>query len=526
MRTAWTVVACACLVSATHAGVPEGLEAYSKLRFTDARKELAEPAAAGDVEAMAAMGEMLTRGLGGARDELKARDYILKAQEGGSVRATHVLGTMYLNGNLVAKDEPKGVELVKKAADLNYPAAQSLFGFWISRGLYGQEKNEPLGMVWYGKAAGQNDANAMFWMGDAAENGRAGVTQDLLVALDWYKKSGDRQNANGMVSAGRMYAMGKGVAADGTEALRWLKRGVALGNASSYLWIGSVYEFGRGGVAKSSSLAYAWYAALPANAAVETQKVVNEGKDRLAKVLSPQEMEDALKVSKTLLVQTIMAEAVASSTRVTTATAPSSQKGVSGSGVFVSKRGDVLTNEHVIQGCEKIRIQPLGLDAKVVAKDAKNDLALLKLEGQITTPVKLRSGRGIRLGDELVAIGYPLRGLLSSGPIVTTGIVNALSGVNDDTSVFQMSATVQPGSSGGPVVDMTGSLVGLVKARLLPNTPIAAQNVNFGINLATVNGFLDAHAVDVMAQVANAKSATVADVTAQAQKSTVGVECY
>lgn len=524
MKKTLSVLAMAVLSIPVRAGVPEGLEAYSKFRYPDARKELTEPAAAGDVEAMAAMGEMLARGLGGPRDELKARDYILRAQDGGSVRASYVLGTLYLNGNLVAKDEAKGVDLVKKAADLNYPPAQSLLGFWISRGLNGQEKNETLGMAWYGKAASQNDANGMFWMGDATEYGRAGVAQDLLVALDWYKKSGDRQNVNGMVSAGRMYAMGKGVAADGSEALRWLKRGVVLGNASSYLWIGSVYEFGRGGIAKSPSQAYAWYAASPANALPDTQKAVNEGKERLTKVLSPQEVEEALKVSKTLLGQTIMAEAMASATRA--APTPQPPKGGSGSGVFVSKRGEVLTNEHVIQGCEKIRIQPLGLDAKVLAKDAKNDLALLRLEGQVTTPVKLRSGKGIRLGDELVAIGYPLRGLLSSGPIVTTGIVNALSGVNDDTSVFQMSATVQPGSSGGPIVDMTGSLVGLVKARLLPNTPIAAQNVNFGINWATVNGFLDAHGVEVVPQAPNAKNTTIADVTAQVQKSTVGVVCY
>lgn len=121
MKKALSVLAMAVLSVPVLAGVPEGMEAYSKFRYPDARKELTEPAAAGDVEAMAAMGEMLARGLGGPRDELKARDYILRAQDGGSVRASYVLGTLYLNGNLVAKDEAKGVDLVKKAADLNYP---------------------------------------------------------------------------------------------------------------------------------------------------------------------------------------------------------------------------------------------------------------------------------------------------------------------------------------------------------------------------------------------------------------------
>ena len=165
-------------------------------------------------------------------------------------------------------------------------------------------------------------------------------------------------------------------------------------------------------------------------------------------------------------------------------------------------------------------------DVKVIAKDAKNDLALLRLQSSSLPASKFRTGKNIRLGDELVAIGYPLRGILSSGPIVTTGIVNALSGANDDTSAFQMSATVQPGSSGGPIFDNSGLLVGIVRARLLPNGPVSPQNVNFGINLATVAGFLDAHSVDYSTGPGNGKPISVGDITAQGQKSTVQVECY
>ena len=507
------------------AGVTEGVEAHNKSRFPEARKELTEPAAQGDVEAMALMGEMLMRGQGGSRDELKAREYILQAFGGGSLRATYTLGVMYLNGNLVTKDEAKGIELVKKAAELRYPAAQAMYGVWLTRGVFGQEKNEVVGMTWFKEAAAQNDPTAMNWLADAYEYGKSGVAVDSLLALDWYKKSAERQNASSMVSAGRMYALGKGVTADGVEALRWLKKAVALNNYTSYSWIGSVYEFGRGGVGKSATQAYAWYLAVPANAPAEAVKSANDGKERMAKVLSTAEMEESVKNSKNLVAQTMIAELTAMVVaRQQIATV--GQKGVYGSGVVVSKRGDIVTNEHVVQGCEKVRVQPLGLDVKVVAKDAKNDLALLKLDGASPQAIKFRPGKGVRLGDEVVAVGYPLRGLLSSGPIVTTGILNALSGINDDTSAFQMSATVQPGSSGGPIVDNTGALVGIVRARMLPNGPIAAQNVNFGINLATVSGFLDAHAVDYTVGSATSKPQSVSDVTAQVQKATVQVECY
>lgn len=514
----------AILAFCAHAGVPEGTEAFNKQRYTEARKELADPAEQGDLEAMAIMGEMLMRGQGGSRDELKARDYIQKAQAGGSVRATYTLGQMHLNGNLVNRDEAQGVALIKQAADKRYAQAQTALGAWISNGAFGMEKDEATALAWFREAAAQDNGTAMGWLGLYYENGKGGLTMDKLVALDWYKKGGERGSAFAMESAGRMYALGRGVSPDGAEALRWFKRAVAAGYHSAYSWTGSVYEFGRGGVAKNPTLAYAWYAAVPGNAAAEALKFSTEGKERTQKLLSAAELEEANKQSKTVVLQTIASELAA---RASATPKPTERRGVYGSGVVVSRQGDVVTNEHVVQGCSKIRIQPLGVEARLVSKDTKNDLALLRLEGGTPpAPMKFRAGRGLRMGDELVVLGYPLKGILSSNAIVTTGIVNALSGANDDTTAFQMSATVQPGSSGGPVLDGNGLLVGIVRARMLPTGPIAAQNVNFGINLPTLSNFLDANTVDYTSAAPAAKAPPLTEITAVAQKSTVQVECY
>jgi len=200
--------------------------------------------------------------------------------------------------------------------------------------------------------------------------------------------------------------------------------------------------------------------------------------------------------------------------------------GVYGSGVVVSEAGDIVTNEHVINNCARVRIQPLGLPVKVLARDVRNDLALLRAQGAQLPPVKLRAGRNVRLGDDVIALGYPLKGVLSSSAVVTAGIVNAMTGVNDDTSAFQISATVQPGSSGGPIFDRSGNLVGIVRARLLSSAQANPQNVNFGINLATVSNFLDSHSVDYQSAPAVAKPADTADLVERARKSTVQVECY
>lgn len=116
------------------AGMDEGREAFENRQFVEARKELTLLAEENPPEAMAYMGEMLMRGLGGSRDELKARDYITRAQAGGSLRATYQLGLLTLEGNLVTRDAAKGLALVKQATDLAYAPAQSLMGAWITMG--------------------------------------------------------------------------------------------------------------------------------------------------------------------------------------------------------------------------------------------------------------------------------------------------------------------------------------------------------------------------------------------------------
>ena len=504
------------------AGLEEGREAFDKRQFVEARKELTSLAEASQPEAMVYMGEMLMRGLGGTRDELKARDYITRAHESGSLRATYQLGLMTLSGNLVAHDVNKGLDLVKQAADQAYAPAQSLLGAWIATGEQGFPKDEAVALSWFRQAAEKKDPRAIFWLGRFAESGLGDVPQDKLQALDHYKTAGELGYAEALAAVGRIYALGLGVTPDGIEALKWLRRGMTAGSPSAYLGLGSLYEFGRSGVARNLALAHAWYQAMPARAPAGTLKAALDGKERLSKTMSAQELADADKLAKTVVAQTIIATLPGMAGNAGTSIRP----GVYGSGVVVSAAGDIVSNEHVINNCANIRAQPGAWPVKLVAKDAKNDLALLRLQGGSIAPVRLRSGRGLRLGDDVVAIGYPLRGMLSSGPVVTMGIVNAMSGANNDTSAFQMSATVQPGSSGGPVFDRSGLLVGIVRARLLSTSAANAQNVNFGINLATVQSFLDAHSVDYTVGSVSNNPSSVGNMVAAAQKSAVQLECY
>jgi S1-C subfamily serine protease len=142
----------------------------------------------------------------------------------------------------------------------------------------------------------------------------------------------------------------------------------------------------------------------------------------------------------------------------------------------------------------------------------------------------LLGGRGSRVAEAVMTIGFPLKGLLSSDPIVTTGIISALSGIKSDRRFIQMTAPVQPGNSGGPLVDLSnGAVVGVVSGKLnalkiaevIGDIP---QNINFAVSLGTVQSFLNTHGVPyVLDDTNNTKS--YADIAAEAMRYTVLLEC-
>ena len=126
-----------------------------------------------------------------------------------------------------------------------------------------------------------------------------------------------------------------------------------------------------------------------------------------------------------------------------------------GTGFVISNNGHVVTNQHVVDGCVGDILGNLSGEAQVklrlVSTDETNDLALLQAPTPFKDVAAIRD-KAIRPGDSVMAIGYPFHGLLTSDFTVTTGIVSSLSGVLNDTRYLQISAAVQPGNSGGPLL--------------------------------------------------------------------------
>jgi S1-C subfamily serine protease len=177
---------------------------------------------------------------------------------------------------------------------------------------------------------------------------------------------------------------------------------------------------------------------------------------------------------------------------------PRHEEGGSGSAFFISADGVAVTAAHVVKDCARLESARWGA-VKVLASDPQADLAVLKTTSASGQFVPLRV-RGPRLGEPMSAAGYPLGQLLGSGLKVTTGVVSGLSGPGGDRGLFQLSAPIQPGNSGGPVIDAAGALIGVASAKLdevqlVEATGVFPQNVNFAVPVTVLQSFLEENGV-------------------------------
>ena len=204
----------------------------------------------------------------------------------------------------------------------------------------------------------------------------------------------------------------------------------------------------------------------------------------------------------------------------------------SGSGFIVSRSGEILTNFPVVKGCSSLTVQ-IGNDsaekAELIARDEINDLAIIRISAAISSVGAFRESPPIRAGEHVIALGYPLFGVLASTVILSEGVINALAGLHDDSRYIQISAPVQPGNSGGPLLDTSGHIIGIVSGKLdamLVQNYVGdiPQNVNFAIKSDVAKAFLASRGIKYETA-SSEKQLSAADVADQARPFTAYVEC-
>ena len=185
---------------------------------------------------------------------------------------------------------------------------------------------------------------------------------------------------------------------------------------------------------------------------------------------------------------------------IVTVNAQTTQGGSVGTGVIVTSDGQIITNEHVVAGATTVKVLLNGeinpREAKVLATDSGNDLALLQLKDNITglTAAIFADPGGLAVGDQVVAAGYALD--LDGGPSITAGIISALNRTLTTqngalNSLIQTDAAISSGNSGGPLINLAGQVVGINTAVARGDFSTAANNIGFAISVGEVLRVLD-----------------------------------
>jgi uncharacterized protein len=513
-----------------NAAIAEAVDAYDKGDYVAAEAEFRKLAESGNARAQYRLARMYFLGLGVVADVYKSIElrgiavsgnaFVLFRQDAlqGNLDGQFFLSEMLRLGDGIERNENEAIIWIRKAADRGHVDAQNSLGARYSRG-EGIKQDSYEAITWFQKAANQGfvvaQTNLVYTFL------RLGGPANDQEALKWAFKTAEAGYYKGEAALGLLYQMGRGVDRDYGVAAFWLRKSAYKGDSQSQVTLGDFYTNGHG-VEKNDMEAYFWFLI-----AREGGKASQWDIDKQGARLS--EADKAAVELQAKLWKPVYAESEFNRT-----IKPPPSGGVrkplelesTGSGWYVSK-DKVVTNAHVVSGCTSIKVDGR-LQASTVAINAQDDLAVLKVPiGK--SNATLRSSI-LRQGEPITVVGFPLRGVLATGINVTAGNVSALAGLLDDPRFIQITAPVQPGNSGGPMLDSSGNVAGVIVSKLnavkiARATGDIPQNVNFAISLATLQRFLDSNSIDFKTAVSN-KIMSTPDVAIIAKKFTVLIECY
>jgi len=548
------------LIQPVFASLEEAQQAYERKDYVRAFAEFKRLAGSGDAMASYWLAEMYKSGLGVEKDASQAVVWYSRASEQGknvfvgtgdyrmsvSIYALLTVAKMYREGDGVPKDVATSIAWYRRAADEGNPLLATCTLGEIYRTGDGVSKDSAEAVVWFRRCAESGALTGIMALGEMYADGE-GIPRDVGEAVAWYRKGAEKGDIDAEQRLGTLYLLGQGVPKDVSQAVSWLRKAADGGHHGAEFQLGAIYGFGDG-LPKDNSLAVEWYKKAADWGIAEAQNNLaaklwlGEGipKDEERAyywwlLASAQGEEHAIKsrdLVESYLTPTQRAEAQAEArkwisgrekdkarlaaaldslrNRNNAAAKPGAETfspestdalnakpDITGSGFRVSP-GRYVTNFHVIDGCRKLTISDAG-EARVQSADAVNDLALLSAPGKSSATATVRMGR-IRVGEAVLVAGFPLRGLLS-GFNVTAGTVSSMSGIRGDSRFVQITAPVQPGNSGAPLIDASGNIMGVVESKLdavkvAELTGDIPQNVNFAITANVLQGFLEANAVE------------------------------
>ena len=282
---------------------------------------------------------------------------------------------------------------------------------------------------------------------------------------------------------GRCYYNGEGAEKNFTWATFWWQKAATQGNVAAQNNLGHCY-FNGDGMTKDYVEAYKWFNL----ASAQGDETAKQNLSLVEIRMTPEQIAEGQRLAREF-----RPHKESGSNNSTSPDNPTA----SGTGFFITDDGYLISNYHVVEDATKVRLLTSAglIDGKVVQVDAANDLALLKADGRFA-PLPIAASRTVNLGGTVATVGFPDIGLQGFAPKLAKGEIASLSGAADDPRYFQISVPVQPGNSGGALVDERGNVIGIVSAKLNASAALAAsgslpEDVNYAVKSSFLLSFLE-----------------------------------
>ena len=496
----------------------------------------------------------------GASPLVQTKPVVTMAEE--SSGALYEKGLDYLEGRGVLKDTPAAKRWLDRAAEKGHHEAQLKLARLCLAAKPETPEDTRLAVKWFREAAKWGSAEAQYEMGKfcaagwgttwddklatsyyllAAAQGLAKAQHDVAVRYDlgkgvdidkaaaahWYFAAADQDDPDAQYNYACMLDSGEGVMRNPGEAVRWFRSAAMMGMPRAQYNLGTHYAAGIG-APKDEVLALAWFNVAAASGIVEAAKA----RDLAELALGHEGVLKAQEMSRAFFRDITLATTVACGAPSSLALTPEALEDpkITASGSIISAGGLVLTAAHAIRGGTRfVAVLPHGTCAATIERvDEANDLALLRLEAGHYTPLLLAPQAPARLGQPIATIGFPNVNVQGQGAKVTRGEISGLDGSRDEPRDWQISAPVQAGNSGGPLLDERGRLLGVIVSKL--NGPIGddlPQNVNYARKGAYVRALLEPYLDELPTATPLVTPApNFADMIETARKSVVALRTY
>lgn len=452
---------------------------------------LAKKAEAGDRDAAFELGQMYWYGQGADRDKKKAYGWFELAADQGDASSQYIIGMEYYMGVVGPKDRVAAAEWFLKAASQGYIDAQFNLGKMYYSGI-GVPQLFNKAATWFTEAAKQGHMGAQLQIGYMHDSGK-GLAVNHYEAVKWYLKAAEQGNLSAQFNIGNLYSQGEGVPQSYPNAMKWWRRAAMQGHSGALNNLGMYYAQDD-----IFPTAYAYYTL----AAQQGSAVGEENREDLwHRLVFLGRIGDATEGRK-------IAREWGAVIAFNIASRPKPKpKGElipkpywalklrgNGTGFFVTKNGYLLTNYHVVKGARRVEIRTtngIRMEALVVKEDRLNDLAILKVDGEDFKPLPIAQSESVGLGEDVFTVGFPQISIQGMSEKLTKGSISALAGMRDDDSRFQTSTPVQPGNSGGALMDHHGNVIGVIVSKLRNDVGFDSQNVNYAIKAALAKKLLD-----------------------------------